>query len=101
MGEPDRPEHAEVLSGDVCARVLVSGRVQGVFFRYTCAREASEAGLRGTVRNLVDGRVEAIFQGPKSAVDRLIDWCHEGPPAARVSHVEVLWESLDEALTPF
>jgi len=101
MGEPDRPEHAEVLSRDVCARVFVSGRVQGVFFRYTCAREAAQAGLRGTVRNLVDGRVEAVFQGTKSAVDRLIGWCHDGPPAARVSHVVVSWESLDETLPAF
>jgi len=101
MGEPDRPEHAEVLSGDVCARVVVSGRVQGVFFRYTCAREAAAAGLRGSVRNLVDGRVEAVFQGPRSAVDRLINWCHEGPPAARVSSVAVSWESLDDTLPAF
>ena len=76
MGQPDRPEHAEVL-GDVRARVFVSGRVQGVFFRYSCAREASDEGLRGTVRNLPDGRVEAVFQGPKPAVERLIAWCRE------------------------
>jgi len=101
MGEPDRPEHAEVLGGDVCARVFVSGRVQGVFFRYTCADEAREAGLRGTVRNLSDGRVEAVFQGPKLAVDRLIRWCHEGPPAAHVADVAFSWEAIDETLPAF
>jgi acylphosphatase len=101
MGEPDRPEHAEVLSGDVCARVVVSGRVQGVFFRYTCAHEAREAGLRGRVRNLADGRVEAVFQGPKRSVERLISWCHEGPPAARVADVTVWWQPIDDMLTPF
>ncbi|HLW18316.1 MAG TPA: acylphosphatase [Actinomycetota bacterium] len=101
MGESDRPEHAEVLSGDVCARVFVSGRVQGVFFRYTCAHEARQACLRGTVRNLSDGRVEAVFQGPKQSVERLISWCHGGPPAARVADVTVSWEPVDETLLPF
>ena len=101
MGESDRSEHAEVLSGDVCARVFVSGRVQGVFFRYSCAREAAEAGLYGTVRNLADGRVEAVFQGPKPLVERLISWCHDGPPAARVADVMVSWEPVDPALPRF
>jgi acylphosphatase len=91
MGEPDRPEHAEILN-DVRARVLVSGRVQGVFFRYTCARQAAAAGLRGSVRNLPAGDVEAIFQGPKAAVEQLISWCRTGPPAARVGGVTVEWE---------
>jgi len=101
MGEPDRPEHAEVLIGDVCARVVVSGRVQGVFFRYTCAHEARDAGLRGSVRNLPDGRVEAVFQGPKPAVDSLIRWCHAGPPSARVADVTVSWEDIDRTLPAF
>jgi acylphosphatase len=91
MGEADRPEHAEVLN-DVRARVLVSGRVQGVFFRHSCAREAIAAGLRGSVRNLPDGDVEAVFQGPKAAVEQLISWCRTGPPAARVGSVTVEWE---------
>src|SRR5437868_15416986 len=101
MGQSARSEHAEVLSGYVRARVLVSGRVQGVFFRYTCAHEARGAGLRGSVRNLADGRVEAVFQGPKAAVDGLIRWCHEGPPGARVADVAVSWERLDETLPAF
>jgi acylphosphatase len=100
MGEPDRPEHAEVLN-DVRARVLVSGRVQGVFFRYTCAQEAAAAGLRGFVRNLPDGRVEAVFQGSKPAVERLIAWCHAGPPAARVGQVTVSWEDPADGLGDF
>ena len=105
MGQPDRPEHAEVLGAkgieDCRARVCVSGRVQGVFFRYSCAREAAAEGLRGTVRNLPDGRVEAVFQGPKPAVERLIDWCRTGPPAARVAGVEISWEEPAEDLAPF
>jgi acylphosphatase len=101
MGESDRPEHAPILNEVVRARVLVSGRVQGVFFRYTCAREAASASLRGSVRNLADGRVEAVFQGPKPAVERLISWCHDGPPAARVTEVTVSWETPDQSLPAF
>ena len=100
MGEPDRPEHAEVLS-DVRARVLVSGRVQGVFYRYTCAREAARERLRGFVHNLHDGRVEAVFQGQKAAVNRLIEWCRVGPPAADVADVSVTWEKPGEDLAAF
>ena len=89
------------MNEDVCARVFVSGRVQGVFFRYTCAKEAREAGLRGSVRNLGDGRVEAVFQGGKAAVERLISWCRQGPPAASVADVTVAWEPVNEALGQF
>lgn len=73
-------------------RVLVSGRVQGVFFRARCARLARDAGLGGFVRNRPDGRVEAAFEGPAEAVDRLVDWCRGGPDPARVDHVEILAE---------
>ena len=100
MGEPDRPEHAEVLN-EVRARVRVSGRVQGVFFRYSCAREASPLGLRGFVHNLPDGTVEAVFQGPRSSVERLVAWCHEGPPAARVDRVSVSWEQAADDVSAF
>jgi acylphosphatase len=75
-------------------RVLVSGRVQGVFYRATCASRAREAGLGGWVRNLPDGRVEAAFEGPDSAVDALVAWCRRGPDLARVEEVEVSPEPL-------
>jgi acylphosphatase len=67
----------------------VSGRVQGVFFRDACAREAAALGVRGWVRNLADGRVEAVFEGDEPAVAALVEWCRTGPPRARVSGVEV------------
>jgi acylphosphatase len=70
-------------------RVVVEGRVQGVGFRVTCARRAASAGLAGSVRNLADGRVEAIFEGPEASVDDLIAWCRRGPSAARVRTVRV------------
>jgi acylphosphatase len=73
-------------------RVRVSGRVQGVFYRVTCARLARDAGLGGNVRNLPDGEVEAIFEGPDDAVDTLVEWCRHGPDLARVDGIEILAE---------
>ena len=70
-------------------RVVVSGRVQGVFYRAECAQRARALGLGGCVRNLPDGRVEAAFEGPPPAVERMIAWCREGPPLARVEAVDV------------
>jgi acylphosphatase len=70
-------------------RVLVSGRVQGVFFRDTCQRLAMEHGVTGWVRNLPDGRVEAVFEGTAEDVDRLVDWARYGPRHAVVDHVAV------------
>ncbi|MCS5637990.1 MAG: acylphosphatase [Myxococcota bacterium] len=71
------------------ARVLVSGRVQGVFFRQSTLEHARGLGLSGFVRNLPDGRVEALFVGEERAVREAVAFVHRGPPAARVSAVEV------------
>lgn len=73
-------------------RVLVSGRVQGVFFRDTCRQRAEREGAAGWVRNLPGGRVEAVFEGEEGAVGRLVKWCGEGPPWARVDSIEVVEE---------
>jgi acylphosphatase len=73
-------------------RVLVSGLVQGVYFRVTCAREAAAAGVAGWVRNLPDDRVEAVFEGDGKAVDRMLAWARQGPPGAVVRRVEVQGE---------
>ena len=73
-------------------RVVVSGRVQGVFFRAETARLARARGLGGYVRNLVDGRVEAAFEGEPDQVDDLVAWAHHGPQWARVEHVAVVQE---------
>ncbi len=70
-------------------RVLVSGEVQGVFFRDTCRRIAVEHGVSGWVRNLPDQRVEAVFEGPPEAVEHLVTWAGRGPAHARVTGVEV------------
>ncbi|MEM3626526.1 MAG: acylphosphatase [Candidatus Bathyarchaeia archaeon] len=78
---------------NVRAHVFVSGRVQGVFFRSETRREAKRRGVKGWVRNLPDGRVEAVFEGEEESVKELIEFCKRGPPGARVSRVEVIWES--------
>lgn len=70
-------------------RVVVSGRVQGVWFRDTCRREALARGVRGWVRNLPTGEVEAAFEGDEAAVDAMVAWCHHGPPRAVVTGVQV------------
>lgn len=72
--------------------MVVSGAVQGVFYRDTCRRAARAAGLAGWVRNCRDSRVEAVFEGPPVEVEALVAWCREGPPLARVTHVEVVDE---------
>jgi acylphosphatase len=72
--------------------VWVSGRVQGVWFRESCREEAVRRGVTGWVRNLADGRVEAVFEGEPAAVDGVVAWCQEGPPRARVRNVERLDE---------
>lgn len=74
--------------------VLVSGRVQGVFYRAFCAERARELGLAGFVRNLRDGRVEAAFEGPGEDVDAMVTWCHRGSEWSRVDAVEVREEPL-------
>jgi acylphosphatase len=85
----------------VRAHIRVHGRVQGVYFRQTTAQEANRLGVRGWVRNLPDGDVEALIEGPPEDVDRLIAWCHHGPPAARVDDVSVSWEAATGQFTGF
>jgi acylphosphatase len=70
-------------------RVVVSGLVQGVFFRDTCRRKAGQQGVTGWVRNRQDGTVEAVFEGPDDRVDRLVEWARRGPSRAIVSHITV------------
>jgi acylphosphatase len=85
----------------VRARLRVSGRVQGVFFRQTTAQEATRLGLMGWVKNLPDGDVEAVVEGESETVDRLIAWCHHGPPSARVDDVSISWETATGEFTRF
>jgi len=74
------------------AHVFVSGRVQGVYYRATTREQAGERGVDGWVRNLDDGRVEAVFEGSAEAVEAMVEWCHEGSSRARVENVDVEYE---------
>ena len=74
------------------AHVSVEGRVQGVFFRYETSSIARQHNLAGWVKNLPDGRVEAVFEGEEDAVEKVVQWCHKGPPHAMVTHVAVIRE---------
>jgi acylphosphatase len=75
--------------GDVRVRAVIAGRVQGVWFRESCRREAERLGVTGWVHNLWDGRVEIEAQGSRAAVDALVAWAHEGPRLAIVESVTV------------
>ncbi len=75
------------------AHIYISGYVQGVFFRYHTRELAQRLGLRGWVRNTPDGQVEAVFEGEKEAVERMLNFCHRGPSGARVTDIEVKWEN--------
>jgi acylphosphatase len=81
-------------------RVFVSGRVQGVFFRDTCRQIAEEHGVTGWVRNLPDGRVEAVFEGTQDDAQKLVDWTRHGPRRAAVANVWVRQER-PEGLSTF
>ncbi|TMA31965.1 MAG: acylphosphatase [Deltaproteobacteria bacterium] len=73
------------------AELVISGRVQGVFYRASAQQEAQRLGLHGEIRNLPGGEVEAIVEGEKSRIDEFIAWCRRGPPSAEVEDVRVRW----------
>ncbi len=79
-------------SEQIRARVIVSGKVQGVGYRYATVDTASQLGLSGWVRNHPDSRVEAVFEGSREVVEEMIRWCYQGPPAAMVKDVVVKYE---------
>jgi acylphosphatase len=79
-------------AGPVRRRVVVTGRVQGVFFRDSARRAARDRGVAGWVTNRGDGAVEAVFEGPAAEVEALVEWMREGPPHARVEGVHVSHE---------
>lgn len=84
----------------IARRVVVSGQVQGVYFRHSCRREANRQAVTGWVRNAEGGTVQAWFEGEPDAVEALIDWCRTGPPEAEVAEVQVV-EQEPEGLRDF
>jgi acylphosphatase len=82
-------------------RITITGMVQGVFFRAKTRNEAIRNNVKGWVRNLSDGRVEAVFEGKPEDVDRVVNWCRIGPSLAAVEHVEVTEETYTGTFTDF
>ncbi len=80
------------MEDKVRARVIIIGRVQGVFFRLETQRAAGRYKVSGRVRNKRDGTVEAVFEGEKARVDEILEWCQQGSPGAVVEHVNLEWE---------
>ncbi|MBI5562381.1 MAG: acylphosphatase [Deltaproteobacteria bacterium] len=85
----------------VRARLVISGVVQGVYFRANTAEVAERLGVCGWVRNNPDGTVEAVFEGGEEAVGKVIEWCRVGPPRARVDGVAVSWEAFQDEFDGF
>jgi acylphosphatase len=81
--------------------VFISGKVQGVFFRSSTRDKAEELGISGWVKNLADGRVEAVFEGEEGSVKKMIEWCRRGPEYARVEDVGVISEEYNGELKGF
>jgi acylphosphatase len=84
--------------GEARAHVRLSGRVQGVGFRYSTADQARRRRLTGWVRNLDSGVVEAVFEGPRRTIEDMVRWCEDGPPGSYVRDLQVSW---DEPLEHF
>jgi acylphosphatase len=91
-------ENAAALVG---AHLKIIGRVQGVYYRASTVQQAANLGLAGWVRNCDDGSVEAVAEGPRAKLEEFIAWCRAGPPGARVSHVEVRWQTAENSFRAF
>ncbi len=89
------------MTEDQEARVVVSGRVQGVYFRASTRDVAVRWGVRGFVRNLPDGRVESVLQGDRGAVEKVVAFMREGPPGAYVEEADIEWRAVCEACDGF
>ncbi|HHU86681.1 MAG: acylphosphatase [Pelotomaculaceae bacterium] len=76
--------------------ITIKGRVQGVYFRSETREQALALGVRGWVKNRRDGAVEGVFEGERESVEKLVEWCRQGPPAAEVTEVQAEWEELPD-----
>lgn len=89
------------MAENVRARAAISGRVQGVAFRFETQWAAERIGVRGWVRNRPDGTVEALFEGERERVEEMLAWCRRGPALARVAAVDIQWEDYRGDLAEF
>jgi acylphosphatase len=80
---------------------LVSGRVQGVFFRQNTLEKAQTLNLKGWVKNTEDGKVEAVFEGDKEKIKKILEWMRIGPPLAKVENLEIRWEDFKDEFENF
>lgn len=81
--------------------LIIHGLVQGVFYRASTRETALRLGLKGWVRNLPDGKVEAVFEGPADQLQKAIEWCREGPPGARVTKIDEKWDDCPGEFSSF
>lgn len=93
----------EEIKGDekIRAHVFVSGKVQGVFFRDTCKKKADKLGVTGFVKNLRDSRVEAVFEGERLNVDKMINWARKGPIWAKIDDFSVVLDNCQDEFLGF
>jgi len=82
-------------------KLTINGRVQGVFFRQSTKEMAERLGLTGWARNCPDGSVLVVFEGKQQSVEAAITWCRQGPPAARVSNLDVEWQEFQDEFSEF
>jgi len=83
------------MDENIQAHAIIHGRVQGVFFRVETRKAAGRYGVTGWVRNLSDGTVEAVFEGTRGQVEKVLEWCRQGPPYGRVDGVDVKWRNAE------
>ena len=89
------------MAENIRARLLVSGRVQGVFYRRLAQVKARELGITGWAHNLIDGKVGILCEGEKEKIEQFIDWCKQGPPLSKVENCEVEYEEYKGEFTNF
>jgi len=89
------------MSEKVRVHLIVFGRVQGVFFRAETQKKAREFGITGWVKNLPDGRVEAVFEGERARVEEMLKWAKNGPSGATIDHLDAVWEGYQGKLQGF
>ncbi len=89
------------MNKPVRLKVLLEGRVQGVSLRFYTQQQANELGLTGFVRNLTDGRVEAIFEGPEAKVEQMLKWCETGSPNAHIDSIALRYEDPEGRFSSF
>jgi len=89
------------LTEEIRVHIFVRGKVQGVYYRQNTLQKAQELGIFGWVRNLSDGRVEAIMEGSKINIEKMLAWCKEGPVGAYVEDVEIIYEEYKNEFSTF